>query len=239
MHPDPQIRYHFDPKRKYPYFLIRNRLLGVVRKFAPRLSGRLLDFGCGVKPYEHLFTVNEYVGVDYQGEGETWNKEKVDFIYNGRTLPFPDASFDSIFSSEVLEHVFNPAEIIPELHRVLKPGGRMLLTFPFAMPEHEEPNDYARYTSFAAVSLFQQHGFEVMDLEKTGNYVEAVTQLWIIWFQQGIEKRFQRRPKLQQFLSKWVYRMANGTALFFSKRYPGNKRLYLNNVLLLQKPAST
>ncbi|RYD96879.1 MAG: methyltransferase domain-containing protein [Sphingobacteriales bacterium] len=237
MHPDPTIRLHFDPKLKYPFYLIRNRLLGAVRQFAPRLSGRLLDFGCGVKPYQHLFQVDEYVGVDYQGEGETWDKTKVDYIYDGKTLPFPDASFDSIFSSEVLEHVFNPAEILPEIYRVLKPGGRMLFTFPFAMPEHEEPNDYARYTSFAAIHLFQQHGFKVLELEKTGNYIEAVIQLWIVWFDQGITERLKHRPKLQYFVSKTVFRFSNRLALFLGKRYPNNKRLYLNNVILVEKPA--
>jgi SAM-dependent methyltransferase len=236
MHPEYEIRFHFDPKLKYPFYLIRNRLLDAIRRYAPRLNGRLLDFGCGLKPYEHLFTVDEYVGVDYAGEGETYRKDKVDFIYDGKTLPFPDHAFDSIFSSEVLEHVFNPEEIMKELYRILKPGGQMLFTFPFAMPEHEEPNDYARYTSFAAISLFESHGFKVIELEKTGNYIEAVHQLWLIWVDQGYLERLHRKPRLRKFMSKWIYRICNRSALFFSKRYPDNKRLYLNNVILVQKP---
>src|SRR5690242_11206308 len=109
----------FDPALTHPLYLIRNRLLKSLLVQIPKLKGKVMDFGCGIKPYESLFTVDEYIGVDFIGEGETYAKTKVDVIYDGKTLPFPDESFDSIFSTEVAEHIFNLEEIIKELQRVL------------------------------------------------------------------------------------------------------------------------
>ncbi|MBK8311763.1 MAG: class I SAM-dependent methyltransferase [Chitinophagaceae bacterium] len=110
--------------------------------------------GCGSKPYKSLFNVNEYVGVDYHGQGHSHENEQIDVFYDGVLLPFPDNYFDSVFSTEVFEHVFNLEEMILEIKRVMKPGAKILVTCPFAIPEHEQPNDYARYSSFGLKHLF-------------------------------------------------------------------------------------
>lgn len=118
----------FDPTFLSPVYLIRHRLLEKIRQYAPSLEGELLDFGCGAKPYQSLFQVKSYTGVDYDGPGHSHEKESIDFFYDGVSLPFPSDRFDSIFSSEVFEHIFNLPQILPELYRVLRPGGRMLIT---------------------------------------------------------------------------------------------------------------
>ncbi|MFN5476651.1 MAG: methyltransferase domain-containing protein, partial [Sphingobacteriales bacterium] len=130
VHPD------FHPGILHPLYLIRSGLYAAFRHLIPQLKGKLMDFGCGLKPYEAMFTVDEYVGVDYKGDGPTYSHHKVDVFYDGHTLPFEDDHFDSIFSSEVFEHVFNLPEIMKELHRVLKPGGLILVSCPFAFGEH-------------------------------------------------------------------------------------------------------
>src|SRR5215213_8673314 len=113
------------------FLFIRRGLYRNIRELAPGLQGRLLDFGCGRKPFQNLFNVAEYVGVDVEQTGHEHSNSKVDVFYNGTALPFENASFDALFCSEVLEHVFNPDEILPEINRVLKPGAKALFTVPF------------------------------------------------------------------------------------------------------------
>lgn len=227
----------FNPSITHPLYLIRNRLLRSLQRNIPKLSGRVLDFGCGLKPYESLFSVSEYIGVDYVGEGETYSKEKVDFVYDGKTLPFENESFDCIFCTEVAEHLFNLGDIAREWNRVLKPGGSILLTCPFTMPEHEVPNDFARYTSFALFHILKQNGFEVVHYEKTGNFVESVFQLWIIYLDQSILRIFRKIPVLRSVMRYVTYTGGNAMAIFLSWLFPDNKTLYLNNVLLAKKTA--
>src|SRR4026207_265940 len=111
-----------------PFFFIRSAYYRNIKKFIPQLKGKLLDFGCGRKPFEDLFTVSEYVGVDLQNTGHNHKNSKVDIYYDGKHLPFENETFDSLFCGEVLEHIFNPDEILPELNRVLKPQANALIT---------------------------------------------------------------------------------------------------------------
>jgi len=229
------ISKEFNPDFTHPLYLIRSSLFRKISTYAPQLKGRMMDFGCGLKPYETLFTVDEYIGVDYQAEGETYHQEKVDVFYDGKTLPFPDNHFDSIFSSEVFEHIFNLPEIMLELKRVLKPGGKILITCPFAFGEHEVPSDYARYTSFAVKHMFISNGFNVLAYEKTGGNIEAITQLRIVYWNLHILSFFKNIPILRSILRILVFTSNNLMALILGKILPSRQDLYLNNVLLAEK----
>jgi SAM-dependent methyltransferase len=66
-----------------------------------------------------------------------------------RMTPVPDAAYDTVLCSEVLEHVSDPWSGLQEIRRVLRPGGVLLLTVPFLARLHEEPHDYFRYTEHA------------------------------------------------------------------------------------------
>lgn len=94
-----------------------------------------LDVNGSVRP---LFT-GEYVGIDHQhGPG-------VDEVMDANTLGFPDASFDVVVSTSMLEH--DPAfwRTLPEVARVLRPGGHFILTtVTTGFPVHNEP-DYWRF----------------------------------------------------------------------------------------------
>src|SRR5690606_8061302 len=169
-----------------PFFIIRTGLFRSISAFRGYMKGRLLDFGCGSKPYRKLFLVSEYVGTDIETSGHDHTHENIDIYYDGRTLPFADNSFDSIFSSEVLEHVFNLSEILDELCRVLKPGGHMLVTVPFVWDEHEIPYDFARYTSFGLQHILKEKGLELVETRKTTNYVATIFQMWGAYVYQHI-----------------------------------------------------
>ena len=157
-------------------------LFRAIKRNAHHVKGDVLDFGCGSKPYVDMFDTNSYTGLDFETEVSADNELlAADYFYDGKTFPFEDNKFDSVFSSEVLEHVFNPDEILAEINRVMKPGGTVLLTCPFYWPEHEQPYDYARYTSFAIKHLFEKHGFEIVDYEKTGSYWDCLLQSLVLY----------------------------------------------------------
>ena len=128
-----EIKYEFNPNIFYSGYLLRKKLLIAVNRYAHYMGGVMMDFGCGSKPYKSLFDVKEYIGVDFNGEGHSHENEQIDVFYDGKKLPFPDNYFDSVFSTEVFEHVFNLEEIIPEIKRVMKPGAKILVTCPFAI----------------------------------------------------------------------------------------------------------
>jgi len=202
-------------------------------KYAPLLKGRLMDFGCGSKPYKALFNnVSEYIGVDYKGEGHSHVNEQIDVYYDGKTIPFPDNYFDSILTNEVLEHVFNIDEIVGELYRVLKPGGKILITTPFAWMEHEAPVDFGRYSSFGMKQLLERNRFSIIEMEKTTNYLQTQTQLrntyWCNHF----------FPKFRPFATAMVYGYSfinNSWGLLMSKIFPSKMDWYLNLVTLAEK----
>jgi SAM-dependent methyltransferase len=219
-----------------PSYIIRKRLFTAISNNVHYMRGKVLDFGCGTKPYLNLFRCDEYIGLDYEMEMSEKNAGmKADVFYDGKHIPFPDNYFDSAFASEVLEHVFNPDEVLPELYRVMKPGARLLLTCPFVWPEHEQPYDYARYSSFGLKHLVQKHGFEIVHYEKTGSYFECIIQslaLYIYFF-------IPHKPKFLSvifftiFISTWMI-----PALALNKILPKRVKrsdLYLNNVIVIEK----
>lgn len=230
-----QVLLEFNPDIRFPSFLIRNGLYKAVVRHAGKLNGRLMDLGCGSKPYKSLFQVDEYIGVDYNSEGHPHDNEQIDVFYDGKTLPFPAEYFDSVFSTEVFEHVFNLEEILTEVHRVMKKGGKILVTCPFSISEHEAPNDYARYTSFALKHLFEKKGFKVLAFEKTGNHVLAIMQLRIMYIHMHIMPVIKNIPVVRAILRLVVYAGMNAWALLKNKLLPVRTDLYLNNVILCEK----
>lgn len=230
-----QVPYEFNPDIRHSSYLIRKGLYKAVKMYAPQLNGNLMDLGCGAKPYQSLFKVDNYIGVDYASEGHPHDNEDIDVYYDGITLPFPVEHFDAVFSSEVFEHVFNLEQLIPEINRVMKKGAKILVTCPFVICEHEVPNDYARYTSFAIKQLFQKNGFHVLAYEKTGTHVTAIMQLRLMYVHQHILPVFRKIPILRSGLRLLVYSGMNICAILKNKLLPKKTDLYLNNVILCEK----
>ena len=85
----PGVKYEFNPNIFYSGYILRKKLLLAINKYSHFMQGKMMDFGCGSKPYKSLFNVNEYVGVDFQGQGHSHENEQIDVFYDGVLLPFP------------------------------------------------------------------------------------------------------------------------------------------------------
>lgn len=216
-----------------PFYFTRKHLYKGMRDFAPTLSGRLLDFGCGSKPYRNLCTnVTEYIGVDIENEGHDHTKEEVDVYYDGKALPFENESFDSMLCSEVLEHVPDMEAMLEELNRVLVKGGKVLITVPFVWPEHELPFDFRRFTANGLVETFEKHGFAVTQIRKLGKFFEVVSQMWIMYLHGGLYTKHRYLNLLINAVFIFPFTL---WGIVWSVILPNVKGLYLGLVMTASK----
>lgn len=219
-----------------PSYFIRKGLYKSVNLLAPQLNGKVLDFGCGAKPYKDLFTnATSYIGLDIEVSGHAHTNENIDVYYDGKVIPFEEQSFDNIFATEVFEHIFNIDEVLPEINRVLKTGGLLLITCPFVCPEHEKPYDYARYTSFGIKHLLEKHGFKIKEQIKTGNYIETMAQVKMYF----INYFLPQRPAFLHFIFHNIFILPIiVTTGIFNRILPARVKrddFYHSNVVLAEK----
>ncbi|MCX7696305.1 MAG: class I SAM-dependent methyltransferase [Bacteroidales bacterium] len=161
-----------------PVFIARYFLFRKLKKNFPFLKGNVMDFGCGISPYRPYISCNKYYRVDFEVTFQFEDDRKDEIIfYNGNEVPFANNSLDGILATEVLEHVPEVELIIKEFYRILKPGGYVLISIPFAWGEHNIPYDFRRLTSFGLRYIFEKNGFKVLQLEKTSNTIHTITQL--------------------------------------------------------------
>jgi len=214
-----------------PFWIARRGLASAMKDFSAELHGKLLDVGCGSKPYESLFNVSSYIGLDIENEG-TIKRGVADYFYDGGQFPFGHSEFDSVLCNQVLEHVFNPDDFIGEINRVLKPAGKLLLTVPFVWDEHEQPYDYARYSSFGLRSLLEKNGFIVLDHRKLGTDMSTLFQLTNAY----LYKVTLTWPKLLRNLNTMTtMAFISMAGVLCAKLFPENSDLFLDHIILVQK----
>jgi len=141
-------------------------------------GARILDAGAGELKNRKYCCHLDYVSQDfcqYQGGGglneglqpERWDTSLIDVVSDITSIPLPDASFDAILCSEVLEHVPEPTHALDEFARLLKPGGVLILTAPFASNVHMAPYYYCSgFSKYWYQHHLRQRGFEILDLER-------------------------------------------------------------------------
>lgn len=124
-------------------------------------GGRVLDYGCADAPYRRFFPADaEYLGADLPGNPIADTEIRPD-----GTVAVEDASCDAVLSTQVLEHVVDPDVYLAECARVLRPGGRMLLSTHGIMIYHPDPVDYWRWTGAGLTRAVESAGFEAERLE--------------------------------------------------------------------------
>lgn len=137
------------------------------------VSGKTLDFGAGSAKYRNLIVphTSDYVTFDMiQGE-------HIDVVGDACNPPFPDNSFDTVISTQMLEHVEKPWVVIHQIGRILKPGGICIVTAPFLVPYHADPNDFFRYTKQGMESLFKNEGFTIEESRGYGNTASILAEM--------------------------------------------------------------
>lgn len=136
-----------------------------------RSDKKTLEIGCGSDRYGHYFPNRTTLDIVAR------SGVKVDIVGDAHHLPMiPDASFDVVLCTEVLEHLHTPALALAEFHRILKPGGKLILTTRFIFPLHDVPGDYYRYTKYGLRHLLRD--FEIVELREEANTIETLAVLY-------------------------------------------------------------
>jgi SAM-dependent methyltransferase len=138
---------------------------------------RVLDAGAGQGRFKPEFAHTRYTGVDLAVGDATWDYRNLDAICDLVYLPFGRENFDAVVCTQVLEHVPEPLQVLQEIARVLKPGGRLFLSAPQSWPQHQKPCDFYRFTSFGLRHLLERAGLRIKSMRPMGGY------FWFLSFQ--------------------------------------------------------
>lgn len=189
------------------YYLVYKPLFKDLEKSVTTYAkGRVLDIGCGNKPYEQMFTgrITEYIGCDIVQSSE----KKVDVISEATNIPLPDASFDTVFSTQTLEHVAEHQKLLNEAFRLLKPGGHIIVSAPLYWHLHEEPYDFFRFTKYGFEHIFEKAGFKTVEILSNGGLWATTGQ--VIIHSLMLPNKFKKSP--------WYVRVFKKTFVFL--RFP-------------------
>ena len=216
-----------------PFFIARSKLFREIKKVSLFIVGRVLDVGCGQKPYQSLFQSTEHIGLDIDVSGHEHTNEQIDVYYDGKIFPFEDEKFDSVICNQVLEHVATPEVTLSEIHRTLKPQGYILLTVPFLADEHEQPFDYYRYSSFGMKHLLEAHNFEIIKSVKLNRNIALVSaHFWNTYWYKLLKTSY---PIVSLLLTPIVHAPVTLLGYVFSLILPRTEDFYTDLLILARK----
>jgi SAM-dependent methyltransferase len=161
----------YDQSLKNPLYLQTNVAVKSVHDFfssLPENGLTIYDFGCGAKPDQIFAGTNDYIGIDIDTKNQ-----RADIFASIDKVPVENSVADVVCSFYVLEHVYNPKDVLKEKFRLLKDGGQLFMLVPLHWEEHEQPYDYWRFTQFALREMLNEVGF-------SGIEVKAINAYWAI-----------------------------------------------------------
>lgn len=201
---DPYLRERLDPRPGDPHYLHLSDLLLALRRVRPEQAGRVLDFGCGGSPYRELFSGEIYHRADFPGFAD------LDFEFGeDSAIATPDAGYDLVLSTQVLEHVREPARYLAECARLLRPGGRLILSTHGLFEEHGCPYDFQRWTADGLRLAIERSGLQVRRTFKLTSGARALfffarhlhpvlitgDHSWLGWGLRLVKRILHRRPQ--------------------------------------------
>lgn len=179
----------------------------MAEQLAVRMPGvdRILDLGCGTGTSADLFKrilpEAQWIGLDIEESPEVASRSRtgVEFhSFDGINIPFPDESFDLIFSNQVLEHVRQPVELLKEVRRVLKPEGVMVGSTSHLEPYHSF--SVRNYTPYGFLLLLEESGLYLEEIRPGIDSLTLITRLGL-----GRPKFFSRWWRKESPLNKMIH----------------------------------
>jgi SAM-dependent methyltransferase len=163
-------------------FNVRNRDRWIAEQAAQVPAGsKVLDIGAGSAPYRTLFAHCDYKTQDFgqlqDNQLRYGSYAPIDVVSEASAIPVPDASFDAIICTEVLEHVPEPIAVVREFGRIVAPGGRLILTAPLGSGIHQEPyHFYGGYTPYWYQRFLNEAGFDSIVIIANAGTLRHVAQ---------------------------------------------------------------
>lgn len=190
-------------------------------------KGKLLDVGCGNKPYLTIFKdcVDLYIGLD---RNSNFADIKEDFF----NANIKNSNFDTILATQVLEHVDSPEKFLKKANKILKKDGVLIITAPFIGSLHEIPNDYYRFTRYGLQVLLKKSGFEILYLKEQGNWFLSISSLINFYLESTLNRFFLRYPKkILQLLIQSFFQVLS----LFPKRFTKPEYCPINYIVVARK----
>ncbi len=147
-----------------PLYLSKREFRKLFLQHLSCFQGKILDIGCGGKPFRRFLADKQYIGVEVTPDRQP------DVCAPAEHLPFCDKSFETVLCTEVLEHVPEPSHVLTECFRVMKSGAVLYITVPMTWYLHYEPNDFYRFTRYGIQYLCKKAGFDVVSIERSGGF---------------------------------------------------------------------
>lgn len=197
-------------------WLVLRELSAVLDKQLARIveaGNRLLDFGCGSMPYRSLVEARgaTYTGADFDSPGATP-------IGDDGSLPVDTASFDTVLSVQVLEHVRDLDRYLGEARRVLKEDGVLLLSTHGSWLYHPHPEDHRRWTRTGLIADIEARGFRVEELEAIAGPLATTTLIRLA----GYAFFLRRVPLIGDVLARGLAMLMNARAWLEDRITPGS-----------------
>lgn len=215
----------------HPDWLSVKDLHPALRRHLSTLTGRVLDVGCGQKPYTPWMTsAQEVIGVDVS---PTTAADVI--ITPDQTWPFEDGSFDAVFSSQAYEHIRDIEHVNSEVLRVLKSGGLFVLSVPFYHNEHGVPEDYRRWTRYGLARDFERD-YEVLGVEALGGVGSVLGVAQINWLSLSFRRLSGHRRIGQVTWPLWAaYCGFHAATASLFDRFDRTGAFYTNLILIARK----
>lgn len=137
----------------------------------------VLDVGAGECPYRKYFSHCKYQAHDFAQNKAHVAYGNLNYISDITAIPVADESFDVIICTEVFEHVPYPIEALKEIARILKPGGRLLLTAPLGCGLHQIPyHFYSGYTPEWYKMFCKKFNLKIVEISENGGFFKMLAQ---------------------------------------------------------------
>jgi len=218
------VRKRLSPRPGEPGYMHRADLLLALKTEATIAKLSILDYGSGVSPYRSLFPNSDYRSADIESLGDP------DYlIHENGTVPEKSCVFDMVLSTQVLEHVSEPDNYLSECFRLLKPGGKLLLSTHGSYEDHGCPYDFRRWTADGLRYDLTKAGFEIEKMYKLTTGPRAVMFFMERYFYAMPSSR-KTVPGLIHWMNSTVYRHLRGWLHTQMDRYYSAYRVLSSDV---------